>query len=823
MQSSDHSVVLPLHRLGRAALILAAATASGIPAAPAFAQQSETRLTLEEVVVTARRREESLQEVPISITIFNQQQLDNRNIVSGTDLAVYTPSLSSNNRFGPDQASFAIRGFTQEMRTTASVGVYFADVVAPRGGTNVTSGDGAGPGAFFDLANVQVLKGPQGTLFGRNTTGGAVLLVPHRPADAFEGYLEASAGGYDMSRLQGVVNLPLSERARLRLGIDSMERDGYLRNRSGIGPSRFADVDYISGRASLVLDITDKLENYTVLTYSESENNGSANSYFVCNPAAGGLNDLCRAQQAQVPFDHYAIQSNLADPKTLIRQWQAINTTTWQVSDSFTIKNILSYADFHHVQRSAMYGINWPLPIGRGDFLFTEVNSLGGLPTSSQATLVEELQFSGLAFGERLNWQAGAYYERSTPDDTSGTVSANRLECEHPYSGLDTYRCQDVLRGLAILGSGGAVDPGPSGAITQNVGETDYRNRALYAQATYDLAAKFRLTGGVRYTWDETRGDARQYKIQGFPGLAAGPAAQILCENPELTPADGCRTRGKQESSAPTWLVGLDYIHSDDLMLYGKYARGYRQGNYNYMNPFGFQSVDEEQVDSYELGMKASFSGRVAGYLNVALFYNDFEDQQLQVGFYDTRGLATPTAGPVNAGKSTIQGVEIEARLMATDRLSFDFGYAWLDTELEELVLPTLAADSAYNVLVLPTVEGSQLSLTPEHKLFLTATYLLPLPESVGDVAISATYTYTDEMIASTGSPYGTLPDYELVNFNLNWSRVFGSPFDAALFVTNAFDEEYRTYVPGNFGSMGGEFNNVGEPRMWGARLRYNF
>jgi len=224
--------------------------------APAIAREvgsraaAERASALEEVIVTARRKEESIQDVPISISAFNQKQLEERNIVTASDLATYTPSLSSNERFGSDNSSFAIRGFTQELRTTASVGVYFADVVAPRGGGNITGGDGAGPGAFFDLQNVQVLKGPQGTLFGRNTTGGAVLLVPQKPTHNLEGYTEASAGNYDLKRAQGIINVPFGERARARFGVDYQRRDGYFRNVSGIGPDRLGDLEYISGRAS---------------------------------------------------------------------------------------------------------------------------------------------------------------------------------------------------------------------------------------------------------------------------------------------------------------------------------------------------------------------------------------------------------------------------------------------------------------------------------------------------------------------------------------------------------------------------------------------
>ena len=164
------------------------------PAVPAQDAGRQPRRQVEEVIVTAQRREENIQDVAISITVFDQKQIADANITTGVDLANYTPSLSANTRFGPDNASFAIRGFTQDLRTTASVATYFAEVVAPRGQSSQTSGDGAGPGALFDLENVQVLKGPQGTLFGRNTTGGAVLLVPQKPTDEFEGYLEANGG-----------------------------------------------------------------------------------------------------------------------------------------------------------------------------------------------------------------------------------------------------------------------------------------------------------------------------------------------------------------------------------------------------------------------------------------------------------------------------------------------------------------------------------------------------------------------------------------------------------------------------------------------------
>src|SRR6266702_6885852 len=170
-----------MKRSSNVSVILGAAAMTLALIAPALAQEA-----LDEVIVPARRMDERLQDVPISIIVLNQQEIQNRNIVNATDLSAYVPSLSTNTNFGSENSSFAIRGFVQDIGTAPSVGVYFADVVAPRGASNgIPIGDGAGPGSFFDLQNVQVLNGPQGTLFGRNTTGGAVLLVPQKPTSEF--------------------------------------------------------------------------------------------------------------------------------------------------------------------------------------------------------------------------------------------------------------------------------------------------------------------------------------------------------------------------------------------------------------------------------------------------------------------------------------------------------------------------------------------------------------------------------------------------------------------------------------------------------------
>ena len=810
------------HAIHAAALvpttILGVGLAVSAPATHAAIEQAE------EVIVTARRKEESLQDVPISMTVFNQETLDERNVISATDLVKYTPSLSANTRFGSDQASFAIRGFTQEFRTTASVGVYFADVVAPRGGAVITAGDGAGPGSFFDLQNVQVLKGPQGTLFGRNTTGGAIQLVPQKPTGELGGYAEVSAGNYDMERGQGVLNLPLTDKARARFGIDTMQRDGYIKNVSGVGPNRFSDVDYLAARASLVLDLTDSVENYTVASYTDSENNGTIQGLFVCKP--GGLLDaFCQPTLASQKGDFYTVaQGDVDNPVSKLEQWQLINTTTWEVNDDLTVKNILSYADLEQTMRHSNFGTNFRYPAAYAALLpspdligapvsFYPSDNWPGMPTSSQTTFVEELQFSGDALDDRLDWQAGLYYENSEPDGWSGVLSRTFLTCTEALgSDPSAWQCLDVFG---------------QGFVQSSVAKIEFENKAAYAQTTYAITEQFSVTAGIRYTVDKTEGTNSQVVYKGFPRPAPGAPTKgpgcVLSPVTGVAPPD-CRQDLDTDTDAPTWLLGVEYLPTPDLMLYAKYARGYRQGSLNMFAAEGVQEFDAEEVDAYEIGSKWSFDAPVPGTLNVALFYNELSDQQLQLGYSSSTGQASFTTGIVNAGSSTIQGAEVESTLELLDGLMFSLSYTYLDTELDETELPAIAPGSPYDEVTGFMEAGSELTFSPDHTLTAALNYVLPLPAEIGDVSVGASYTFMDDQLAIV-STYGWLDSRKLLDLNASWKGIMGSAFDASLFATNVTDEEYPVNITGFYDnpSIGADFRVTGEPRMYGARVRYNF
>jgi len=817
------------------AVSLAATAIAAVLATPAVAQTQpqtgNTEAGAGDIIVTARRVEERLQDVPISITVFSQEQLSARNVASATDLAAYTPSLSLNSRYGPDKSSFAIRGFSQDLNTLPSVGVYFAEAVAPRLNSNITSGNGAGPGAMFDLQNVQVLKGPQGTLFGRNTTGGAILIVPHKPTDRFEGYVEGTYGNYDAKRVQAVINIPLADSFKVRLGVDRYKRDGYLNNRSGVGPKDFNNINYIAARLSILADLTPDLENYTIATYSHSNTHGMIPKLAFCDPTSTALlktamcNEIAAEQAAG--YGYYDVSNSVADPYVRNTTWQVINTTTWRASDTVTVKNIASYGQASEAYQFSLGGDNIAPP-------FVIVHPGPNRRQGDQYTFTEELRLEGRTADSRLTWQAGGYLERSQP--TRGVKGQEQYTqilstCTDVY----TFQCNPFV---------GTIPAGQIG-IARNV--YYYRNNGLYAQATYKLTDQLSVTGGIRYTWDWQKEVSDNVKIQPFPASLGGTrytCSRAVTPSPNpgavMTIGGYCTRIFSTKSQKPTWLIDVDYKPVQDLLVYAKFARGYRGGGINEAN-VGAEKWNPEYVDNYEVGVKTSFHGAVSGTFNVNGFLNNFSDQQVSVFIPQctivvpgcTNPAPTGINGIANVGKSRIKGVEVDGSLNFGN-LRFDFGYAYLDTKI-------IAATASFcdntrficSAAVYPAI-GSALVYSPKNRITVSASYALPLPSSVGKVSFGATFTHTDSQFSSHSDdaafaagkiPYNAsiAPATNLLNLNVDWKSVAGSPIDLALFASNVTKQKFYVAAGNGLASSGGDSLIVGEPRIYGVRLKFRF
>lgn len=829
---------------------------------PAMAQDAD------DIVVTARRTEERLQDVPISITVYNKDQLQQRNVAVASDLSVYTPSLAVNTRYGPDKATFALRGFNQDASTAPTVGVYFADVVGIRAQGGTAGGNTVGAGSFTDLQNVQILKGPQGTLFGRNTTGGAILLVPQKPTDNLEGYVEGTYGNYDQKRVQAALNIPLAETFKVRLSLDRNKRDGYMKNHSGIGPKDYNDMDYVYGRLSIVADLTPNLENYTIATYSKSDTNGYATRYEQCNPNGPNLIALLgRAACAQIergkargdgPLD---VDVNNPDPNINIEIWQAINTTTWQASDNITIKNIMSYGEYREQSAFSLNSDNLFIPGTTRRFQNIRLAKQPGYNAAAESTATEELQLQGRSSNGKFNYVVGGYLEFSRPIGYNQQRTGIYGNCVDP----GTLDCVGGLPIISLnanaagkLGLPAVATTLPGAIVNESRTKMNFDNHGIFAQGTYNFSDQLALTMGGRWTFDKISGysETSRYTFATLPNGTTIPFSH-LCNDNLNHPAPGaanatatnavdlltnggnkaaCGTKSVNKSNKPTWLIDLDFKPTADTLLYAKWSRGYRQGTLNFTNP-GFETSLPEKLEAYELGAKLTFRGSTPGYFNVAGFYNDFSNQQVFAALIakPESGLAGG-AGIINAGKTSIKGVEVDTGVTIASLFRASVGYTYLDSELKKLVAPVLSPDSPFAQVVPRGVIGGPLTFTPKHRLTVSGNLLIPVDENLGKIDLGVIYTYSASQLVDGNQPISyvgqgangpfkqvSVPGYSLLNLNASWSNIGGSGVDLVGFATNITNKHYRVASGGSYESSGFLDFAYGPPRMYGVRIRYNF
>jgi iron complex outermembrane receptor protein len=595
-----------------------------------------------------------------------------------------------------------------------------------------------------------------------------------------------------------------------------MTRDGYLDNISGIGPKHLNDIDYIAGRVSLVVDITPDLENYTIVSISSSDTTGSIGRNARCAPRLALSNvpgftvpvgNMNCAQVAQLAAsgDFFAVQNSLLDPTSRAEQWQVINTTTWYLTDQFTIKNIASYAQLKNVLAQDVYATFWTIPPDGGVFAgsvgqrttFSQFKNFPGLPLNHQSTITEELQLQGSGLNGRFTWQAGAYMELSDPlSDFVGTASYSTLLCTN----VSTFQCSSPYGGF--------------GSTTIELRHTSFRDTGYYAQGSYDLTPKLRFTAGIRFSDDRSAAEDRTFT---YRYAQTGGIASITCANAGAAPGT-CSSATVQHSKTPTWLLDLDYKPTQDMMIYAKYARGYRQGLVNPRGIAPYKSFGPEKVDSYEIGAKTSWHGLMPGLFDVAAFYNDFSNQQILVGF--RRGTLTGNA-ITNTGTSRLWGVEAQLNISPFENFKLDANFTYLNTRLEKAGLPTppepfTPADSLNR-----TAAGFPFPFAPEFKESVTATYILPLPDTLGRMSISSTFTYTDSYAAIEG-PGVRVGSIALLNLNMNWESIGGSPIDLSLFATNVTDTHYLSFLA-ETNSVAILSDVAGEPQMFGARIKFRY
>ncbi|HKY93109.1 MAG TPA: TonB-dependent receptor plug domain-containing protein [Nevskiaceae bacterium] len=781
------------------------------PQAPA----PETRLG--EIVVTARRVAESQQDVPVAISAMSADDLQREAINSPQDLQGRIPSMvvapASQMR---NTESTAIRGQGQDFGSSPGVIMYFGEV--PQPADPIASNQG-GPGKFFDLANVQILKGSQGTLFGRNTTGGAMLLEPRRPDQYLSGSLRAEGTRFSGQGYEGVLNVPLlDEKLLVRGGYKFFDRDGFTED-VATGKD-YDDKHFWTTRLGVTYAPNDEVENYALGYYTKSRDNGTGlvieeinreglNQGIAASIGLGVLSQIPGLDVSQTAnlgcavlnffgpstncgqdiLDEQAARGDRrvqlsADPNDIIKTWALIDHLTFHLSDDVALRNIASYSKFKHHYR-------WDIDGSRA--AFTDYNPPDDKYEADLYTITEELQLQGTTLDGDLKYVVGGYYEGS---DIAGYSQATALFIQNVVAIYDMKK----------------------------------NSYAPFAQGTLDLGAfddawsGLSVTAGVRYTWDQTKIDAT------FVQSAL-----------DLLPLVDDAFRYNLKDSALTYTLGLDY-KTDNRLLYGKISRGYKAGGAapDSVNP-DHRVFDPEFVLNYELGVKSDFTVLdMPARVNAGVYYTDYTD--LQKSGTDTylepnSVNLTPTVGVTifNVGKAAIAGFEFEGTLMPTDWFTFiaTYGYTWAEYEEFELlvgdILPHLDC-SGEQVEKGDTAELSCIPVqnTPKHQFSLSGRYRVPIAESAGELDASMTYAWTDRRYGAQttlpeAEPGAWLPSYGLLNASLRWGNVFGSAFDVVLWGTNLTDEHYRISNSSVWNLTFFRASIYSEPRMFGLQVGYRF
>jgi iron complex outermembrane receptor protein len=812
------------------------AVAAGYTAPSAIAQDSEPQLTaLEEVFVTARRREESLQDVPIAVTAMDGDYLREQNITELSDLGIHVPSL----RFSEGGASTNIPLITlrgqrpSEVLLTLdpAVPVYFAEVVlTPSQGTNL---------GMYDLANVQVLKGPQGTLFGRNSTGGALLLTPQTPGTELGGYGEVKVGDYNLYQFEGAADLPVNDQLQFRVAGRSLDRDGYQTNVADneLRGDEYWDEDSYGYRFTTNYEPTDRLSTLTTVAYDKNDmntrvaipqafnsssrlgtltnlvhNGGAA----VINPAAPSTPAVDEALARQRARDWTDVETDVGATET-VENWIVSNIVEYELADALSVKNILGYRNLDSEQNADVDGTAVPL-FGAATSLTESVtpNPPQGVTTASQYS--EELQLLGNSFDDRLDWIVGVYWMQMQGSE-SYTSQVQGANPDWPAGGIGVPQ-------IDAIAQNGYLQLSPNA-------NTDNEAWAIYSEGTYTINDQWSVTAGARQTWDERKMEAMNFSTN-TTTLQYGCA--MFDENNQPLPDDNCSRKVSESFDELTGRGSLNFTPTQEMLIYASAASGYRTGGFNArgVNDFTLQPFDPETVMTYELGQKTDWDLFDLAMMrtNLAVYYQDYDDIQKTISG------TNPASGnfesyTVNAAKAEISGVEFEVTVAPTDNLNLSVAYAYVDAKYKQW-------DRETNPGVISDFSGVPFVYVPENSFTGSVAYTLPLDASYGDVMLVGSMYWQDKMVTNDGAfLWPTLgwsednlqealatveaDDYTVANFRVDWRSAMGSQFDAAAFVNNAFDEDYVTgglSVPDSLGWVGSTY---GPPRTYGVALRYNF
>jgi iron complex outermembrane recepter protein len=840
-----------------------------IPAS-AFAQtaepaQGEEAVDENVIIVTATRRAEDVQEIPIAVTAVSPAQLEQAGVVNVQNVGSVSPSFSASNaQIASGSVVLRIRGVgttSNNIGFESAVGIFVDGAYQSRPGIAL--------GEFVDVERVEVLRGPQGTLFGRNTSAGALNITNKRPdLNEFGGFANASVGSYDLRSVQGAVNLPIvKDSLALRVTGAYRERDGFvtLLNKNGVPVGESNEIDQYLVRAQLGFESSGGIRGRLVADYSKSTGSCCSAIELLRSPVEsaglfnavglgprGGMSAPTVAVNqfdtatAQAAVDNRISSSN-GQSANRSSQWGVVGEVEFPVSDNADLIYIGSYRKF---KSNDSYD---------SDFSGIDLFNVTALPLKID-TMTHELRLQGEAAGGALQYVLGGYYSEENIDQTASFALGT--DYGELVGALLFGPTGGVLGANPLTTFSGGIDP--SVVRTSNTYAQDSKSWSLFGNVTWEIAEGLKLNGGLRYSDESKDGSFTQSSISNplcpaiLTSIGAGRVPAALVPNifglgcfAFTAPAIGTAANpfplprpfnSKFKDNELIYTGKISYEFAAPINVYASFTHGYKSGGFNLDSTAAAGGADprfrSELVDAYEVGLKAKFLDNAVT-LNVAAFREDFTDFQV----LEFTGTQFQT---FNVPKARSSGVEVETLIRPDDNFTFSAGLTYLDAKY-----PNDCADTLTNVVNVVALCGKKLTNASdfvgvfganyekefgnELKFFLngqvrfesdqrTSTQAIVLPTAA---QITAAGSVQAAVNLANANPNALLPfDKQDGNIKVNLRAGIGSAEDkwgVEAWVTNLTNEITRGVTFNTVLRTGSRSAYILEPRMYGLTLRGKF
>ena len=770
---------------GVSLLVAASACCSGI-----------VHAQLEEVIVTAQKREQSLQDVPISVSAMSGDQLNAAGVNTIEGLAKIMPSLEVQSTTSTVSANFRIRrvgnlGNIPDFEP--AVGVFQDGAFRSR--------SIFGMGDLFNVERVEVLRGPQSTLYGKNVTAGVVAIYTAPPSEEFEWKGELTGGNMEgandaaLYRFKGGVSGPLTDSLGASLGGSYAYRDK-LQSQAVAGGADTNELERYSLRGELNWDATDKLNLRAIAgTVQQDDNEATSNDYFYDPDGyiAGFVLPTLQGAGLGVPCTDNDPKNrkacNLDQTTTDLDSSEAILLANYQLDNGWSIDSITSW-DYYKFEGTQDDAGQIMTPVLRYH------------DTQEGEAWQQELRLTS-AGGETVDWMAGAFYyhnEFKRGDDGDRAVFL-----------YDTLSDDPTVAAInqAVLETPFPVPFATQGQLSYVDGRQDTDYYAIYGQVAWQLTDKMKITGGLRWQREEKDASVQQTVNDPSPSIIS-----LLLSPTEISADNLDRSKDKV-----TWSISPQYFLTDDIMIYATASRGFKSGGFN--TSWGAVEIDarefqDEKVTNYEAGVKTTLlDGNLR--LNVDVFHTEYKEYQ-EAAFVG----ANFTVG--NAEKATTKGAELEGVLLLGEHFTTDFGVSYADLEYDEFTggqcYPGRAPDSPTN----PTacdLSGENPINAPKWKTHLGLTYETPV--SWGDVYARADWTWSDDYNTSfSADPLLEQSSYSWVSARIgtHWNN-----WEFVVWCDNLTDEDVSNVeATANIYSGDNSFQSfLQPPRSYGLTIRANY